>query len=346
MGAWGTWGMRQLPAEVAHELTVKFLEWGGLRFFMRPNLHPQVAGLTMNVPSIGQLPHPIGLAAGMDKNCQAPMGFADMGFAFLEMGTVTPRPQPGNPKPRLWRLKSQLALVNRMGFNNEGTKKIAERLKSQHWDHRATPLGINLGKNKDTPIERALDDYLCGIAEFAELSRYLVINISSPNTPGLRALAEKSFLQELARGAGSSLDKLWIKLDPDMTRRKFQEVIATVSECGFRGIILSNTHKVSYPYEGGVSGHPVFALANSCLEWAHEVHKGTLPTIASGGILCGADILQKIMRGALAVQILTALVYRGPWAVFELLRELTEELKLRGFSRLQDAVGTYYEGES
>ena len=341
-GEVGTALMRKLPAELAHDLTMKLLGLGVMRFMPSPLYHPEILGLATQLPAIGELVHPIGLAAGLDKNCEAPGAFAGMGLSFIEVGTVTPRPQPGNPKPRLFRQPSQGALINRMGFNNLGAKEIVSRLKKLQWNHDGAPLGVNLGKNNDTPIAQALNDYVALIAAFGPLARYLVINISSPNTSDLRSLAEEGFLRELAAQGRDHLGKLWIKLDPDMGKTQMQKVIQAICSCGFAGVILSNTHKVTYPTEGGQSGHPLMAPSTACLEWAYEVHKGSLAMIGSGGILSGADIYQKIIRGAAAVQIYTALVYRGPWVALALMRELAEELKLHGFSCLKDEIGSYY----
>ena len=342
MGEFGTALLRKLPAELAHDLTLKLLACGAIRWLPRPDYHPEILGLATNLPGLGTLPHPIGLAAGLDKQCQAPHAFAAMGLSFVEVGTVTPRAQSGNDKPRLFRYPSQGALINRMGFNNLGAAALADRIKKLEWGADAAPLGVNLGKNKTTPVHRALEDYLALIAVFAPLAKYLVINISSPNTSDLRLLAEEGFVRQLAAESRDHHEKIWIKLDPDMGKARLQRVVQAIGEAGFAGVILTNTHKVAYPTEGGQSGHPLMAQATACLEWAYEVHKGALAMIGSGGILSGADIYQKVIRGAAAVQIFTALIYRGPWAALVLMRELAEELKLNGFCCLKDAIGSYY----
>ena len=342
IGEIGTAFIRRFPAEFAHDLTMKLLERGVMRLLPQPLYHPEILGLGTQLPAIGELLHPIGLAAGLDKNCQAPTAFAGMGLAFVEVGTVTPRAQTGNAKPRLFRQCSQGGLVNRMGFNNLGAKEIAGRVANFKKQKGTPPLGVNLGKNKDTPIERALDDYVALIAVFAPLADYLVVNISSPNTSDLRSLAEEGFVRQLADASHNHLGKIWIKLDPDMGKAAMQKVINAIAASGFAGVILTNTHKVNYPTQGGQSGHPLMALSTACLEWAYEVHRGELAMIGSGGILSGVDIYQKVIRGAAAVQIYTALIYRGPWAALALMRELAEELKLHGFRCLKDAIGSYY----
>lgn len=343
LGEIGTACLRLLPAETAHDVGMWLLARGLLDKLPAPPIAALSAGLKVQIPGIGELPHPIGLAAGFDKNARCPAAFAQMGFSFLEVGTVTPRPQPGNPRPRLFRQPEQKAIINRMGFNSDGAVTVAQRLRAYAWDHERVPLGVNCGKNKDTSPDQAIADYLQVITSFKELARYFVVNISSPNTPGLRDLATPSFVRGLADELGSLLPRIWIKIDPDMARAEFQDLVHAIADRGFQGIIVSNTHRVEWPQAGGQSGHPLMAPATACLEWAYEVHRGLLPMIASGGILSGVDVFHKLARGATAVQIYTALVYRGPWVVARLLVELAEELKLRGFVTATDAIGSYYQ---
>lgn len=342
IGSWGTAGLRLLPPELAHEIGMWMLEKGLMDVL--PVLPDAGTGpdVSMRVPGVGDLPHPIGLAAGFDKNARAPAAFAAMGFSFLELGTVTPRPQPGNPKPRIFRYPDQRAMINRMGFNSDGGAVVAGRLQSLSWDHDRIPYAVNVGKNKDTAESDALQDFLTGLETFRDLARFFVVNISSPNTAGLRNLASEEFIRQLATAKKGMLERIWIKLDPDMPRQRFQQLIGVIAGCGFQGVILSNTHKVDWPEAGGLSGHPLAVPSARMLEWSWEVHKGELGTIASGGILSGGDILQKVIRGASAVEIYTALVYRGPFAVVSLLAELQEEMKLQGISALQDVVGALY----
>jgi dihydroorotate dehydrogenase len=295
------------------------------------------------VPGIGILKNPIGLAAGFDKNAVAPKGFRQLGFSMIEVGTVTPRAQSGNPKPRLFRYPEQKALINRMGFNNDGAARVAARLKLLKWNHEDVPIGVNCGKNKDTPNQKAVADYLQVIETFGDLAQYFVINISSPNTPGLRELATPEFVQALGTELGAGfLPKVWIKIDPDLNRKDFQSLLTAVAEVGYQGVILSNTHRVHFPEAGGQSGHPLTAASNTCLEWAYEVHKGLLPVIAAGGILSGIDVVNKIARGASAVQLYTALVYQGPWTVTRILLEAAAELKMKGYTSLEEAKFSHY----
>ena len=338
----GTSILRLLPAETAHNLGVEILRKGLIPRSFMPPISDLCEGLDINVPGLGSLQHPIGLAAGFDKHALAPAGFSALGLSYIEIGTITPKPQEGNAKPRMFRLPDQKAIINRMGFNSHGKDKVFERLNLLNWDHQTTPLGVNVGKNKLTPEEFALDDFSEGLNTFEHLGKYFVINISSPNTEGLRDLASESFIENLANRHKSIIHKVWVKLDPDMTKEKFQAMISAISRCGFQGVILSNTHKVAWPEAGGLSGHPLASRASTMLEWAYEVHGGNLPMISSGGILSGLDVLERIERGAHCVQIYSSLVYRGPWAVYLMLKELQYELKAKGFKNLEEARGSFY----
>lgn len=342
--------LRWLPAELAHELTIAALRSEfGLALLPGSHIAEAVSDqLRVSVSGLGELPHPIGLAAGLDKNGVAISAWEQMGFAAVEVGTVTPLPQDGNPKPRLFRLPERQAIINRMGFNNLGVPALIEQLGRPGALNCKIPIGINFGKNKLTPPEKALNDYESGFCAIAarramrSAGEYYVINISSPNTPGLRDLARPEFIQQLSAMAGNFRGKTWIKLDPDMERVLFQQNIEEIAKSGFGGVILSNTHRVEWPEAGGLSGHGLLSHANRSLEQAWQVHRGQLPMIGCGGILDGADILGKIARGASAVQIYTALIYRGPWVVMELLQELDAEMKLLGFKSLAEARGSHY----
>jgi dihydroorotate dehydrogenase len=340
VGDLGTALLRWLPAETAHELGMKILRSGLLERIQPPSTY--VAGCRTQLPGLGELPHPIGLAAGFDKNAVAPGAFARLGFSFLEIGTVTPRAQEGNPRPRMFRLPGQRAIINRMGFNSDGAMTVARRLESLRWDLGRVPLGVNLGKNRDTPLDRAVHDFAQGVEVFKNLASHFIVNISSPNTPGLRDLATPSFIRELAEALDPVRHKTWIKLDPDMGRAAFSEVVESILNSGFVGIVLTNTHRVVHPETGGLSGHPLLLRSTTMLEWAWEVHQGRLPMIGCGGVLSGADVLEKICRGASAVQIWSALVWRGPWVVAKLLEELMDEMKLRGFATIQEAHGSHW----
>lgn len=316
----------------------------GLFNYLPPTISaPQDVQWTINVPKLGELQHPVGLAAGFDKNAEAVQGFSRLGFSFIEVGTITPRKQLGNPRPRLFRQPDARTLINRMGFNSDGADKVCERVNSLKWRLDRVPLGINVGKNKITPLEKAIEDYAYTIQKFRGKCSYFVVNISSPNTPGLRELATPSFIEELAQTIPEERRKTWVKLDPDLDRKSFQELIAAIVRAEFAGVILCNTHRVVSPQVGGLSGPTLSQMSNRCLEWAWAVHKGSLPMIASGGIFTGYDAFQKIIRGASAVQVYTALVYRGPLVVSKILNELCDEMKLQGFGSIQEIIGKYYE---
>ena len=334
--------LRLFPAEPAHDIGMLAMEKGLLNLLPAPKTAQVTLPLQVNLPGIGRLRHPIGLAAGFDKNGRCPDAFEQMGMAFIELGTVTPRPQPGNPKPRLFRYPETQSIINRMGFNSDGAEIVLRRLQALRWTSTRVPLGINVGKNKNTPLDHAIDDFVSGIIAFEKYAKWLTINISSPNTPGLRDLATPKFIRDLAYAAGEHRLKCWIKLDPDMDRKTLQELIENIRIHEFQGVILSNTHRVEWPETGGQSGHPLLSPSNTILEWAWDVTKGTLPIIASGGVLSGIDAFHKLARGASAVQIYTALVYRGPGAVFRICEELGAELKLRGFTSAEEAIGSHY----
>lgn len=332
--------MRLLPPETAHDLSMQAM---GSPYFAKLPIPPLVLTSNMAVshPALGELRHPIGLAAGFDKNALALPAFQRLHFAALETGTITPKPQPGNPKPRLFRYPDSRSIVNRMGFNSDGHEAVKRRLSAT--DLSAMLLGINLGKNKTTPNADALSEYLAGFAAFADHAGYFVVNISSPNTAGLRELASPDFIGALADGLSTAdLAKTFVKLDPDMDKALFQELIAALTERRFGGVILCNTHRVDWPQAGGQSGQPLTSLSQTFLEWAWEVHRGALPMIASGGVFSGLDVYQRLARGAFMVQIYTAFVYRGPLTVQKILTELDEELKLRGIAKLSDVIGSFY----
>jgi dihydroorotate dehydrogenase len=343
LGTHGTAVLRLLPAETAHEIGIRILASPWFRNLKAPDYKINFNGLSTNIPGIGRCRHPVGLAAGFDKDARAPFGFSALGLSFLELGTVTPRPQPGNPKPRMFRQPDQHGLINRMGFNSEGSAAVLDRVQNLSRQKLTVPLGINIGKNRDTALAAALADYSTGLERFQHVADYFVINLSSPNTVGLRSLANEEFLSTLARRHPDQLGKIWLKLDPDTPKRDFQKLIESVSQLGFQGLVLTNTHKVDWPEAGGQSGHPLAVAATSRLEWAYEVHRGHLPMIASGGIFSGTDVIERLRRGACAVQIYSALVYRGPWAVAKILREVNAEMELQGITFLSDIQGTFFD---
>lgn len=335
-----------LPAEPAHHMALWALQQRSVRSWLRPPYMQQ--DLSVEVPGgIGRVKHPIGLAAGFDKDGVAISGLMQCGFSCIEIGTVTPQPQLGHPRPRMFRLKERQELVNCMGFPSRGAEDVAQRL--QQWKKlQDYPIGVNVGKNKETSLERATDDYLWLIQRFQDLAQYFVVNVSSPNTEKLRKLADPLFLrilQEKICDVQSGLvSKVWIKLDPDSDRRSFQKTMEAIVQCSYAGVILTNTHAVRQPYLGGLSGHSLRSLSLQRLQWAREVHQGQLGMIACGGISTGLDVLESLRCGASMVQIYTAFVYRGPAAVSKILYELSCEIQQIGAKSLCEVITAMREG--
>jgi dihydroorotate dehydrogenase len=227
-----------------------------------------------------------------------------------------------------------------MGFNSVGIGKFKINLRQNYTSH--LPLGINIGKNKEVHGEQVLGDYLKLAYEGLSHGRYVAINLSSPNTPGLRDYATPEFIDSLAVNLSKNLHRIWVKLDPDMPKNRFQEIIARLTVHKFAGVILTNTGAIAKPQQGGYSGHALSVAAAGRLEWAYEIHQGSLGMIATGGILTGRDVWERLIRGACAVQIWTAIVYRGPFVVQEMLEELTEIMRQNSINSVQDCIGLYY----
>ena len=339
--------LRLLPPEAAHRASIMAL---------RAGLAPGSA--ERDPPSLAialwgwQFSNPIGLAAGFDKNAEVPDAMLRFGFGFVETGTVTPRAQPGNPTPRLFRLTEDAALINRLGFNNQGLDVVRARLAAR----RGQPglVGANLGKNKDSTD--AIADYVAGVHALGAIADYLVVNVSSPNTPGLRDLQRKSSLVGLinalksARAAAAAPDPppLLLKIAPDLSDQERAEIAETALETGIDGVIISNT-TVSRPAElrssharetGGLSGKPLFAPSTSLLAEMWRRTRGDIPLVGVGGVTSGADAYAKIRSGASLVQLYTGLVYEGPGLVRRIKRELADLLARDGFVSVADAVGT------
>ncbi|WP_374369911.1 quinone-dependent dihydroorotate dehydrogenase [Dongia sp.] len=339
----------QLDAENAHRLAVRALA-----------ATPAQAGSSAEDVMLRQIlwgrsfPNPLGLAAGFDKNAEAYRGAFGLGFGFVEIGSVTPRPQAGNPRPRLFRLIHDRAVINRMGFNNDGMARVAERLRAR--DRKAGILGINLGKNKET--EDAAADYELGVATLGPLADYLVINVSSPNTPGLRALQGKAPLaalvdrvrvarDALAADISKTQPPLLLKIAPDLTAEDRVDIAEVALTHGLDGLIISNT-TISRPAHlapafageaGGLSGAPLFAMSTALLRDMYRLIEGRLPLIGVGGIASAADAYAKIRAGASLVQLYSALVYEGPGLPARIVAELPALLARDGFKSIGEAVG-------
>lgn len=290
------------------------------RPFQPPPNPKQLFGLTF--------PNPIGLAAGLDKNGVALPAWAALGFGFIEIGTITAQPQPGNPKPRIFRFPEQGALINRLGFNNEGAKAVANRLgKLKHsgrWPQ--VPVGINIGKSKSTPLEQAREDYLFSFRELRAFADYFVLNVSSPNTPGLRELQSAEALSDLLTAIGNEnvnpQKPIIVKIAPDLSPQDLEQLISACTANHVSGIIATNTtlDHSSIPsgrdQQGGLSGAPLREKSTKLVQ--QIVGRSKIPVIASGGIMDGDSAREKIAAGAQLVQIYTGLIYRGPG----LLREI------------------------
>jgi dihydroorotate dehydrogenase len=338
--------LQALDPEDAHRLTVRALALGlapRRGALPDPMLRSRVFGL--------DFPNPLGLAAGFDKNAEVPAAALAMGFGFAEAGTVTPRPQAGNPRPRLFRAPAQQAVLNRYGFNNEGLDAFAGRLEALR--RRGWPgiVGANVGKNKDT--EDAAADYEIGIRRLAPLADYLVVNVSSPNTPGLRALQGRGALSDLlqrcldARAAAGACPPLLLKIAPDLTAEDKADIAEVALDLAIDGLIVSNTTIARPPglppdwagQAGGLSGRPLFAPSTAVLADMYRLTRGQVPLVGVGGIASPADAYAKIRAGARLVQLYSVLTYQGPALVRALLDQLPGLLRADGFDRLDQAVG-------
>ncbi|BDG08056.1 quinone-dependent dihydroorotate dehydrogenase [Anaeromyxobacter paludicola] len=319
---------------------------GVVRPAARPALRTRCLGL--------DFPNPLGMAAGFDKGEVIAPGLFALGFGAVEIGTITPRPQPGNPRPRLFRLPQHRAILNRMGFNNDGAETCAARLAALRPEDRPGVLGVNIGKNKVTPNEEAEKDYLACIDRLHPFADYLVVNLSSPNTPGLRELQGRAHLERLLGACMNRLGQLprppplLVKLAPDLTPEALDEAVDVALESGVQGIVATNT-TIQRPgpvashrragEAGGLSGAPLEALATAAVKRIY-VRVGTrLPVIGVGGVMTAASAYAKIRAGSSLVQAYTGFIYGGPRFVPEVLSGLEALLKRDGFARLEDAVG-------
>ncbi|MDH1261600.1 quinone-dependent dihydroorotate dehydrogenase [Pseudomonas sp. GD03944] len=320
----------KLSPETSHELSIDLIGAGG-RLGLNGLVTKAPAALPVNVMGL-TFANPVGLAAGLDKNGDAIDGFAQLGFGFVEIGTVTARPQPGNPKPRLFRLPEAEAIINRMGFNNHGVDHLVARVQAARYKG---VLGINIGKNFDTPVERAVDDYLLCLDKVYTHASYVTVNVSSPNTPGLRSLqfgdslkqlleALRQRQEDLAQQHGKRVP-LAIKIAPDMTDEEIIEVARALVETGMDAVIATNTtlsregvEGLSHADEaGGLSGAPVRDKSTHTVRVLAGELAGRLPIIAAGGITEGQHAAQKIEAGASLVQVYSGFIYKGPALIRE-----------------------------
>ncbi len=340
--------LRRLNAERAHRLALFALRCGAARALFPPiddpkSLRTRVWGRAFS--------NPIGLAAGFDKNAEVFDEALSLGFGFVEVGGVTPKPQPGNPRPRIFRLNSDHAIINRMGFNNDGLEAVASRLRAR--DTSKKYVGVNLGKNKSS--DDAASDYKILARGFAAIADFLVINVSSPNTPGLRALQNMTPLLEIVRAVRSARDEsvetdrppILLKISPDLESSDVEDIARVAIDEKLDGLVISNT-TLARPASlesdkknetGGLSGAPLFEPSTQVLRRVYKLTSGNIPLVGVGGIRSGSDAYTKIRSGASLIQLYTALVFEGPIIVNRIKRELADLLSRDGFASVSDAVG-------
>ena len=346
----------RLDAEASHDVLFSALgalyRVPGASALLRRRYGAQVPSLPVEIMGL-RFPNPVGLAAGLDKDGRHVYPLADCGFGWLELGTVTPRPQPGNSGRRLFRLPGQRALINRMGFNSAGVDALVKNI-----GRRPKPglLGINIGKNRDTPLEQASDDYLYCLRAVYVHAAYIAINISSPNTPGLRALQEEQRLTELLKTlkleqlaltrAHGLYVPIALKIDPDMNEAQIAAIARQVQEQRFDAVIATNTtlgrpgveHELLAKEAGGLSGAPLRPLATRTIRILYRELRGAVPIIGVGGIETAADAWDKLVAGADLVQIYTGFIYKGPDLIREIVTGLADRVRTSGTASLSEAV--------
>jgi len=345
--------LRQLPAETAHRTTLSLLRLAEPLLPQPARDDPRLATTALGL----DFPNPIGLAAGFDKNAEVPDAMAKFGFGFVECGTVTPKPQAGNPRPRLFRLAKDGAVINRMGFNNEGSGAAAKNLRARRGK---TIVGINIGANKESGGNERVGDYAWCFSELAPLADYVTVNVSSPNTPGLRGLQNKDELTKLLGIITNARTRLFdstpqthgmrkpilLKIAPDLDLHALDEIAEVVRGSGIEGLIVSNTTIARPPLKsrhaeeaGGLSGQPLLEPSTRVLKEMHQRLNGAITLVGVGGVSSGEDAYAKIRAGASLVQLYTALAFHGPGLVARIKRELLACLNRDGFASVSEAVG-------
>ncbi|XBO41654.1 quinone-dependent dihydroorotate dehydrogenase [Alsobacter sp. KACC 23698] len=339
--------LQRMDAEAAHGLTIRALA-------ALPPCPAPVQDARLAVEAFGlRFPNPLGVAAGFDKNAEVPDAMLGLGFGFAEVGTLTPRPQSGNPRPRIFRLMDDEGVVNRLGFNNQGHAAALVRLKARAG--RPGVLGVNIGANKDA-VDRAAD-YVAGIEAFAEVATYFTVNVSSPNTPGLRDLQQESALDDLLARVLDRRDGLapragrkpvLLKIAPDLALSDLDSVVAVARRRGVDGLIVSNTtigrpstlrDRRTAAEQGGLSGRPLFPLSTRMLAEAYQRAEGAFPLVGVGGVDSAAAAWAKVEAGATLVQLYSALVFKGPALVGEILDGLRDRLAAERLESLASVVG-------
>lgn len=346
----------RVEPEPAHDLVSAALGVAGNTPFVREALartyafddailHTTCAGLSFR--------NPVGLAAGFDKQAALIDPLARLGFGHVEVGTVTPRPQPGNPRPRMFRLPEDTALINRLGFNSPGMRDVAARLRVARAADIPTIIGVNIGKNRDTPLEQATEDYAAAFVTLAPLADYVTVNISSPNTPGLRKLHDRQALEELLgtlaqhNAASAHPRPIFLKVSPDETPEALDEVIGAGVSSGVAGFIATNTtlsrdglHGAARGETGGLSGTPLTLRSRAVIGQMYRTTGGKIPIIGVGGIMRPEDAYEHMRAGASLVQVYSGLVYHGPGLVRDIARYLAHRLRAEGYQRVAEIVGS------
>lgn len=339
-------------AERSHDLTLGLLRTPGAAPVLHAMYGTRVPALPVEVMGL-RFPNPLGLAAGLDKNARAVGPLAAMGFGFLELGTVTPRPQAGNPRPRLFRLPARQAIINRMGFNSAGLDRFLANLAR---GPRPGIVGINLGKNKDTPAEQAVDDYVHGLRAVYAHADYVTVNVSSPNTPGLRALQDETALGALLAALkteqailASRLGRhvpIALKIAPDLADEAIDAIARLLLSHRLDAVIATNTTVTRPGLEsellaretGGLSGAPLRALSTHVIRRLYATLRGHLPIIGAGGVFSADDAWEKLVAGADLIQIYSALIYRGPGLVHSIVSGLADRMRNHQAATLAAAV--------
>jgi dihydroorotate dehydrogenase len=351
----------RLPPESVHEFALSFLSLG-----LRSGVARHVTAQRYRREPFGKLqrfglefPNPVGLAAGFDKNGTAAQALATLGFGSIEVGSVTSAPQPGNPRPRLFRLPLDRALINRAGFNNCGAAKLAEHVRRRRPD---CVLGVNIGKSRDVPIDDAIPDYLKSFEAVYEVADYLAINVSSPNTPNLRELQRPEILADLLKSLQQRNNELaqryscprpkplLLKIAPDLSEAEIESIVEVATRLKISGLIATNTTirreglrtslaDVEAYGAGGLSGAPLRQRSNEVISLIYRLTKGELPIIGVGGVFTAADAWEKICAGASLIQLYTGFIYEGPGVARRINDGLATILEQEGFQRLDEAVG-------
>lgn len=347
--------MFNISPETAHEIGIR-----SLRIGLKPDFAQDLAARKFAVKSLGEIErfglkfkNPLGMAAGFDKNGMVVNQLASLGFGFVEVGTVTFKAQNGNEKPRLFRLPEDKALINRLGFNNDGAPNVVERLKKLH---PKCILGVNIGKNKDVPNDEAIENYLRSFELAHEIADYIAVNVSSPNTPNLRELQKAENLEELLsklqkRNKELSTKPLLVKIAPDLNESEIEAIADIVMRLNLFGIIATNTTvsrenlKTNINETGGLSGKPVREKSTGVIKKIYQYSKGKIPVIGVGGIFTAADAFEKIAAGACLLQAYTGFVYQGISFAKEINLGLNRILKEKGFNNLDEAIGSNVNAE-